>query len=184
MPARFYPLLETARLRMEATDVHHASFILELLNTPKWLHYIGDRGVYDVAAAEAYIRQRMRPQYDRLGFTNYTLARQSDGELIGCCGLYERQGLEIVDLGFALLPQHEGQGYAREAAARLLELAFGPLQMPQVAAITSEMNEASQGLLKRLGFVFDRIRFLPNDPEPVRYYLVSPAQFRQAAADG
>lgn len=164
-----FPEFETERLRLKVTDKSHADFILELLNTPGWLEFIGDRKVYSTADAEHYILERIRPQYERLGYANYTLVRKSDGAKMGCCGLYDRQGLEGVDLGFGLLPAYEGQGYAREAAQRLIEAAFKEIGLPELTAITTEANAASRKLLERLGFQFDRIVHLPDDPQPLLY---------------
>jgi RimJ/RimL family protein N-acetyltransferase len=42
-------------------------------------------------------------------------------------------------------------GYAKEAAIASLDLAFGRYGAPHVVALTVEANEASQGLMKRLG---------------------------------
>lgn len=165
---------ETERLWLKVTDIPDAGLILELLNTPKWLEFIGDRKVYNLADAENYILERIRPQYERLGYANYTLIRKSDGAKMGCCGLYDRVGLEGVDLGFGLLPAYEGQGYAREAAQRLIEAAFNEIGLPELSAITTEANAASRKLLERLGFQFERIIHLPDDPEPLLYLTLNP----------
>ena len=69
---------ETDRLLLRPTLVEDAEFILRLMNTPKWLKYIGDRQVRSVPDAEKYIKTKMQPQLDRLGFSNYTVIRKSD----------------------------------------------------------------------------------------------------------
>ncbi|HKK80498.1 MAG TPA: GNAT family N-acetyltransferase [Phaeodactylibacter sp.] len=164
---------ETPRLRLRLTDYEDAAFLLELLNTPKWLQYIGDRNVYDLDSARVYIQNRVQSQYDRLGFAGYTLIRKSDQQKLGCCGLYNREGLEGIDLGFALLPQYEGQGYGSEAAGRLKEAAFAEIGLPSLCAITTKDNLASQGLLRKLGFQFDQITQLPDDPTPLLYLTLN-----------
>lgn len=164
-----FPEFETERLWLIVTDTPDAAFLLELFNTPKWLEFIGDRNVHNIADAENYILERIRPQYDRLGYANYTLVRKSDGAKMGCCGLYDRDGLEGVDLGFSLLPAYEKQGYAGEAARRLIEAAFHEMGLTELSAITTEANTASRQLLERLGFQFERITHLPDDPEPLLY---------------
>ncbi|HSO86523.1 MAG TPA: GNAT family N-acetyltransferase, partial [Draconibacterium sp.] len=60
--------------------------------------------------AKQYIKNKIRPQLEKLGFANYTLIRKSDGLKIGSCGLYDREGVEGIDIGFALLPAFEGLG--------------------------------------------------------------------------
>ena len=59
-----YPILETERLILKPTQPEDASFLLALLNSPKWLEHIGDRNVHSIAEAEQYIVERMLPQLD------------------------------------------------------------------------------------------------------------------------
>jgi RimJ/RimL family protein N-acetyltransferase len=161
---------ETERLFLSPTSVEDAAFVLELLNSPKWIQNIGDRKVHSLAAAEDYIRTKMLPQLEALGFANYTVIRKEDGAKMGSSGLYNRDGLEGVDIGFAMLPGFEGKGYAFEAANKLMELAKGEFQLSKVSGITLESNKASQGLLEKLGLKFIKMVRLPNDPEELMLY--------------
>lgn len=158
-------MYETARLLLKPTSLDDAAFLLKLLNTPKWLQFIGDREVYDLEAAEAYIRKRVLPQYEQLGFGNYTVIRKSDGLKIGSCGLYDREGVEGVDIGFAFLPDFEGQGYAFEAASLVRLLAFEKFGIKRLLAYTVRENFSSQKLLQKLGLQLIGTTNLPNDPE-------------------
>ena len=156
---------ETERLLLRPTGMEDAKFIFELLNTPKWLQFIGERNVNTLEEAKNYIETRMLPHLKRLGYSNYTLVRNSDGALLGTCGLYDREGLEGIDIGFALLPQFEGQGYGYEAARKLKEAAFDDFGIDQLQGITSKENIASQKLLKKLGFNLVGTTRLPNEKE-------------------
>ena len=154
---------ETERLLLKPTSVDDANLVFELFNTPKWIQYIGDREVTTLSKAKDYIREKMRPQLERLGFSNYTLIRKSDGTKLGTCGLFDREGLEGIDLGFALLPDFEGNGYAYEASDRMKKAAFNEFGLESLLAITAEDNQASQRLLEKLGFLkMDAIQ-LPGD---------------------
>lgn len=170
MAAKSY---ETERLILKPTCLEDAEFFLELLNSPKWLKNIGDRKVYDIKAAENYIQNRILPQHERLGFGNYTVCRKSDNTSLGSCGIYEREGLEVVDIGFAFLEKYEGQGYAFEAANLLKKLAFSDFGLPKIAAITNQNNLQSQNLLVKLGLKFKKIVNLPNDDEDLMYFEMS-----------
>ena len=110
---------ETDRLLLQSTSVKDAPLILELLNTPKWLKYIGDRHVKTISDAQNYIEERIIPQQKSLGFGSFTMIRKSDQEKLGTCGLFDREGLEGIDMDYGLLPQFEGQGYAFEATNML-----------------------------------------------------------------
>ena len=164
------PSLKTARLELRPTTEEDAAFILELLNTPTWIQNIGDRQVTTLQAAKQYIQERMLPQVERLGFGNFTLLRIEDGKKVGTCGLYDREGLEGVDIGFALLPAYERMGYAFESAAKLMQLAEHYWNLSMVQGITITTNTASQKLLEKLGLQFIEYIYLPNDEAELMLY--------------
>lgn len=58
----------TERLIIIPISKEDSSFMYELMNSPKWLKYIGDRKVHTVEDAEKHIELKMRPQLERLGF--------------------------------------------------------------------------------------------------------------------
>ncbi|MEM9329252.1 MAG: GNAT family N-acetyltransferase, partial [Bacteroidota bacterium] len=84
---------------MKPTDIDDAAFIFELFNEPKWIKYIGNRNIASVEQAKDYIVERMTPQLQRLGYSSYTLIKKDDQQKIGVCGLYDREGLDGIDLG-------------------------------------------------------------------------------------
>lgn len=169
-PKPFHPSYETERLLLRPTTEEDADFILKLMNTPKWLEHIGDRNIRSISDAAAYIREKMLPQLQRLGYSNYTVIRKADHVKLGTCGLYDREGLEGIDIGFAFLPEHERQGYALEAAEKIKELAFTKFGLRSLRAITTRKNVASQKLLEKLGLVFVKTINLPDDPEELLLY--------------
>ena len=167
-----YRTFQTERLQMRPTTEKDAAFILQLVNTPKWRVYIGDRNVHTVKEAEAYIKVKMLPQLEKLGYGNYTVIRKSDGEKLGTCGLYDREGLEGIDIGFAFLPQFEKKGYAFESVNKLLEVAKKDFNLNKISAITTKENTASQKLLTKIGLTFKEKVKIPNDEEELLLYIL------------
>src|SRR5579872_1852240 len=101
----------TERLDLRRLAADDAEFILELVNEPAWLEHIGDKGVRTLADARAYIAEGPVRTYERFGFGLYLVVRRQDGTALGICGLVKRETLDDVDLGFALLRRHWGEGY-------------------------------------------------------------------------
>lgn len=165
-----YQSFETDRLLLRPTDETDAAFVHQLLNTRKWIRFIGDRKVHSPAAAKGYIQDRMLPQLERLGYSSYTIIRKSDGVKLGTCGLYDREGLEGLDIGFALLPDYEGQGYAFESANKIKEVAVQVFGINTINAITTKDNFSSQRLLERLGLVFKKTVVIKGDDEELLFY--------------
>jgi RimJ/RimL family protein N-acetyltransferase len=166
-------IIETERLFLRPSDDSDAAFFLALLNTPKWLKNIGDRKVRTMEDALEYVDQRVKPQWAKLGYGNYTVVRKSDDVKLGSCGLYDREGVDGIDIGFALFPEYEKQGYAYECTSALKERAINEFGIKKLSAITIRENIASQKLLEKLGLRFVREIEIPNDDEILLLYELS-----------
>ena len=165
-----FSTFETERLQLRPTSPEDGNFIHELLNSPKWLQFIGDRKVNSPEEAQEYIKQRMLLQLDKLGFSSYTVIRKADNTKIGTCGLFDREGLTEIDLGFAFLPAFEGKGYAFEAASKVYDAALNEFKLEKLQAITLNENTGSRKLLEKLGFKFKQKIRIPNDPAELLLY--------------
>ncbi|WP_138433489.1 GNAT family N-acetyltransferase [Winogradskyella algicola] len=161
---------ETQRLLVRPITAEDAPFILELMNTPKWVKFIGDRNVKSIEAAEAYITEKALPQIATHGYGNNVIIRKSDNVKLGTCGVYHREGIEIPDIGFAFLPSNEGKGYAFEAASKLVEIIKDNYSLAELSAYTLEENLSSRKLLERLGFTLKGIGTLPTSDEELLHY--------------
>jgi RimJ/RimL family protein N-acetyltransferase len=159
-------VLETERLILRTQSAEDAELVLRLMNEPSFLRFIGDRGVRTLDDARSYILKGPVDMYERLGFGLYLTELKKDGVPIGICGLVKRDFLEDVDIGFAFLPEHWGQGYAHEAAAAVMEHAKGALGLKRIVAITNPDNQSSIRLLEKLGLRFERmIRVAPESSD-------------------
>lgn len=165
-----YKIFETERLILKPFDITDSAFLIRLLNSPKWLQYIGDRNVHTEEEAVAYIKERMITQLEKLGFGNNLVIRKEDNTPIGACGLYERPGLPLIDIGFAFLPEYEGRGYGFEAASRLLDAGKNDFYLQKVSAICTQDNTASQKLLGKLGLTFIKLIQMDSDRDELMYY--------------
>lgn len=143
--------LETQRLTLRELNFSDAPFIVELLNEPSFLEYIGDKKVRTVTDAEMYLTEGPMASYARNGFGLLLVELLPSKVSIGICGLLQRETLAHPDVGFAFLPAFWGKGYAHEAAAAVLEDAHNRLRLNRVLGLTSLDNVASQKLLEKLG---------------------------------
>lgn len=161
---------ETERLILRPMSVEDRDFIFELYNRPSFIRYIGDRNLKTVADAENYIRNRFMPQFEKLGFGNYLMLTKDKGEKIGGVGIFEREGLDVVDIGFSLLEEFEGKGYAYEAAQKVKSIGMDDFGLKKISAITSKDNFSSQKLIQKLGLEFKNYVTLPDDDEELMYF--------------
>lgn len=163
-------VLETDRLILRQATVDDGEFILELLNDPSWLRYIGDRNVRTLDDARDYISKSLVAMYERLGFGLYLTELKGEGLPIGICGLIKRDSLDDVDIGFAFLPKFRGAGYAFESASAVMEYGKSNFGLKRIVAITSPDNHDSARLLKKLGLKFERMVKLPGDSDEVSLF--------------
>ena len=168
-------VLETRRLRLREIDAGDAAFILELVNDPDWIRFIGDRGVRTLEDARGYIDRGPRSLYQKLGFGLWLVVLKDSGTPLGMCGLIKRHTLEHVDLGYAFLPAHRGKGYARESAEAARDYAFEVLGLDKLVAITDPSNDPSGKLLERLGFRFEGTIPYGTEGEVSSLYGLEPA---------
>lgn len=150
-------VLETERLILRRVVPEDDAFILDLLNQPSFIKFIGDRGVRDLEGARDYIETRFTKSYEDHGYGMYSMELKDGGKVIGLCGLVNRDTLPDPDIGFALLPEYWSKGYAREAAEIWLVHARDTLGLKRVLAITTRDNESSGKLLERLGLHYERL---------------------------
>lgn len=158
-------IVETERLLLRTFSIDDAPFVLRLVNDPSWIEFIGDHAVGDLEEACNYIRNGPLTMYEDYGFSLCMTELKATGTPVGVCGLVKRDSLPEVDLGFALLPEYCGRGYASEAAAAILEFGRSELRIQRVLAITMPANLRSMQLLERLGFQFVSM-FQLSDEEP------------------
>ncbi len=149
-------ILETERLILRKFTLADAPFILELVNTPTWLQFIGDKGVRDLVDAENYLKNGSLKSYEENGFGFYLVGKKLTQKSIGMCGFIKRQELENVDLGFAFLPDFIGKGFGYEIANATLEYGKDVLKLGRIIAVVDPRNIPSNALLQKLGFVFDK----------------------------
>ena len=73
-------------------------------------------------------------------------------QLIGSCGVRKKQpNTHQAELGYEIAPLYWGQGYATEAAQKMLDFGFEHLELHRVWASCLAENKASARVLERLG---------------------------------
>lgn len=163
-------VLRTERLILRHLTEDDAPFILELLNEPGFLDNIGDRGVRDLDGARRYVTEGAGASYQQYGYGLWATALRTGGEPIGICGLVKREGLEDADIGYAFLERFWGQGYAKEAAAAVLDHARSVIGLSKVVAITTPANAGSIAVLEKIGLRFAGMIKLPGHDDESSYF--------------
>jgi ribosomal-protein-alanine N-acetyltransferase len=165
-------IIQTSRVNLRELQFEDAQFILELLNEPGFIRYIGDKGVRNLSDARDYMQQGPMDSYARNGFGLYAVCLQ-EGTPIGICGLVKREGLDDPDVGFAFLSRHGSKGYAAESAAAVLAHARQQLNLARILAITSPDNLKSIAVLEKIGLKFERMICLTDHSPELKLFAVT-----------
>lgn len=168
--------LETERLFLRRVTLDDAGLMLAIWNDPAFVRNVGDRGIRTTEQAREAMQAGALKLYADYGYGPYSMVLKSDGPQIGICGLFRRDNLEDPDIGFAVLPDFCGRGYAGEAAFAVLKHARDDLGIQKLTAIVSPGNAPSIGLIEKLGLVFERMITMPGDDEAISLYSAALTQ--------
>jgi len=152
-----YVNLETERLNIRPLMIQDAVFIIELLNGKGWLQFIGDRNVKDIESAKYYIQKILS---NNKFFYNVFVIKDTNTP-IGIVTFLYRENYDCPDIGFAMLPQFEKNGYAFEATSHYLK-ELNRNNIAKIIAIAKSDNTNSLKLLGKLGMTFEKT-YIEND---------------------
>lgn len=160
-------IARTERLLIREFTLGDAPFVLELVNEPAWLQFIGDKGVRSIEDAENYLLNGPIKSYKANGYGLWMVQLKDDQTPLGMCGLIKREALDHPDIGFAYRSAHNGKGYGYEAARAVLDYAKNKAGLSQILAITNPDNIRSIRLLEKLGLKYERLITMPGEQTPI-----------------
>ncbi|HEX7316187.1 MAG TPA: GNAT family N-acetyltransferase [Pyrinomonadaceae bacterium] len=159
-------VIETERLSLREMSEADARFVLEILNDPGFIRFVGDRGVRNVEDAARYTSERFVESYRQNGFGLWLVAAKDEKVPVGICGLVKRKELNVVEVGYAFLPPFRSRGYAFEAATAVKSYARDALGLPRLYAVVNPDNAVSIRVLEKLGMKYERpVRLLGEDSD-------------------
>jgi RimJ/RimL family protein N-acetyltransferase len=165
--------LETRRLILRRVTLDDADLMLAVWTDPAFVRNVGDRGIRSIDDAREAVRTGPLKLYADYGFGPYAMVLKTNGTRIGICGLFQRDNLDRPDIGFAVLPDYCGQGYAGEASLAVLAHARDDLALHRISAIVSPGNAPSIRLLERIGLEYEGMITMPRESEAICLYGMS-----------
>lgn len=142
----------TERLYIRKLEKKDAQFIVELLNTPGWIKFIGARNIHTVTDAETYIEKISLDA----NCVYWTIMTKEENQPVGILTFIKRSYLEYHDIGFAALPKYHGLGLMKEACSTFISKLLSEHPGRKVLASVFAGNVSSINLLQRLRFKFKR----------------------------
>jgi ribosomal-protein-alanine N-acetyltransferase len=118
--------------------------------------------------------------WERDGFGYWMFFEAATGEPVARGGLArtEFDGRPEVEVGWTVVPERWGEGFATELGAAALAVAFGDLALPDVVAFTMPHNVASRRVMEKLGFAYEKTAPYKVYGDHVLYRLSAPTSSR------
>jgi len=141
----------TERLTLREFTAADLPDLVRLDTDPRVMRYIGDGRALAESAVSAVLErvQRYYGMYPDLGV--WAAQRRADGAFLGWfCLKYIPRTVE-VEVGYRLLPEAWGNGYATEGTIALVRYAFGDVGLNRIVGLTNPQNAASQHVLRKAG---------------------------------
>jgi [ribosomal protein S5]-alanine N-acetyltransferase len=144
-------MLETERLLIRSWRSDDQELALQLWGDPRVMQKLGGalerEGVLRRLAVEMDLQERLGVQY-------WKLTEKIGGDFVGCAGLRPASSGKVgaFEVGFHIVPEKWGKGFATEAAKAVIGYGFERLQLPKLFAGHHPANVASSSVLQKLGF--------------------------------
>ena len=147
-------IFETERLYIYPYSVEDFDDFFRLNGDEDIMRYI--RPVKSREDTKLFFEQVLDDYITKPGLGRWGMRLKEDNRFVGSFAVIPVQQSRDIQLGYALLKDAWGRGYASEAVRGGINYVFDQLKLSSVAAITEAANEASQKVLLRNGFLFEK----------------------------
>ena len=89
------------------------------------------------------------------GFGPWILEEKTSSRIAGQCGLWFPDGWGDVEVGYGIMPEFRGKGYASEAAARVRNYGYREKGIARLVSYIDPGNSASLRVAEKLGARLD-----------------------------
>lgn len=151
--------IETERLILRDLLPEDAEDMLRLDSNPEVHRYLGNNPVRELSEIESVIAY-VQKQYDERGIGRWATIEKSSGAFIGWTGLKritepDEYRAPYTDVGYRLMPEYWGKGYATEATLKALWYGFTHLDESYIVGTVHGENKASRKVLEKCGLTFE-----------------------------
>ena len=150
--------LQTQRLILRELTAEHAADGFRLYGDPLVAKYLGGTPPVSVEDQARRFAGHHERYWEARGYGLMAVFEKDGGAFVGICGHlhWEIDGVDEVEVAYALLPDFWGKGYATEAARALADDAFARLGCERVISLVMPQNAASANVAQKNGMRLER----------------------------
>lgn len=145
-------ILKTARLTLEPITQRHYEGLRKINSDPLVMQYLNGGTAESEENTQAMI-DRVTAGWAAWGHSWWALIANDSGEMVGaaCLQPLGRDAGKPREIGWRLLRDAWGKGYATEAGRAIVDFAFNVAGLDLVYAVAVPDNVASTSVMQRLG---------------------------------
>ena len=169
-------MLETERLFLRKFNENDIDAVYAMRSDGDLMRFIREPQT-DRAEAESWIELvSSRWETEKIGFC--AVIEKSSGKFVGWCGLWRLKETDETEIGYALIKDFRGRGFAVEASEAFLIYGFETLNLKEIVAVARPENRASRRVMERVGMTYDYIgKFYERD---LVHYSITREEFFNA----
>ena len=161
-------IFETERLIIRPYTMDDLDNFFRMNGDEEVMRYI--RPAQTLEQSKEFLQKIINDYAERPGKGRWGMFSKEDHQFVGSFAVIPVENSDQFQLGYALLKENWGKGWASEAVRGGIKYAFDQLGLTEIAAITYPENLLSQKVLLKSGFIFDKT-FWEKDKELSLYLL-------------
>lgn len=166
--------IETERLELRLYTDRDKSDFIRLLTDPVVMRFV-DKGPLSTEQAKVLWRKLMDEFYPNGVDTIWAVFAKDDGRFVGNASLRPRpERQKDWEIGYYLIPDEWGKGFATEIASRLVEFGSTTAGLKEVYATVDKANVGSIRVLEKSG-----LRFFRKEYDEQGVYFVYRLEYRE-----
>ncbi|MCG7383022.1 GNAT family protein [Paenibacillus sp. ACRRY] len=147
-----FPMLKTDRFNLRAAAEEDALDVMALYSNETVVEFMPFTPFESVNDAMDEIGWYTKIFREQSGL-RWMIEDPKSGKVVGTCGFLNREEVHNrAEIGYDLHPEYWGKGVMSEVARAVLHFGFMNMQLNKIEARVEPKNEASIGLLHKLGF--------------------------------
>ena len=152
-------ILESERLILRQLCKEDEPYIFKLHNDADVMKYISsNKGHYSHEECYEFIERQIKYYASHPGLGIWAAVEKNTGDFIGWVALKDLDNSEYIEVGYRLLTEHWGKGYATEATKALINYGFNDLNLYKITAVALPENKASTSVMQKAGMEYVGIK--------------------------
>ena len=153
MPA---PALTTKRLLLRQWKEEDRSFFAQMNGDERIMHYFPSALSVEESNSLA---DRIQKELKEKEYGLWAVEAVGVASFVGFVGLHYQDFpapfTPCIEIGWRLGFEYWGNGYAFEAAQKIIKYAFDVLKLPEIVSFTPVTNQRSRKLMEKLGMIYN-----------------------------